>query len=252
MSDDDPFEQFDDDREGDPFDQLRDEAEERSRTTDDPASEATDDPASNTVDGPATDTPDAEDDTGTDTAARSDPVSSVQHDTVSRFDDAEPAGDFGTESDPETTVSATRDDATGASEGEAGDDASPGTDFDDESFDGEAVDPGQFIDTDHEGDPFGASDSVFQQQDIDGIDADEVWDRISEARQHRVESEPEAVEEVVNKHQFCEGCEYFSPPPNVHCTHEGTTILEFTDMDHVTVHNCPIVAQRRELEQMGE
>jgi uncharacterized OB-fold protein len=55
----------------------------------------------------------------------------------------------------------------------------------------------------------------------------------------------------VSKHSYCERCEHFSTPPGVTCTNEGTEILEFMDMETVRVINCPIVEERRALEDVG-
>jgi len=96
-------------------------------------------------------------------------------------------------------------------------------------------------------DPFEAPGGVFEQVDVGAADPDEVWDRLTG------EPEPEPPEEAeddvvdVSKHSFCEGCPHFSAPPDVHCTHEGTEILEFTDVETVRVVNCPVVVERREL-----
>jgi len=53
----------------------------------------------------------------------------------------------------------------------------------------------------------------------------------------------------VSKHDYCERCEHFSRAPEIHCTHDGTEILDFTDMASVRVANCPVVAERKGLEQ---
>jgi len=97
-------------------------------------------------------------------------------------------------------------------------------------------------------DPFDAPGGVFEQVDVGEVDPDEVWDRLTgepEPATQPEDGEDDIVD--VSKHSFCEGCEHFSAPPDVHCTHEGTEILEFTDIETVRVANCPIVAERREL-----
>lgn len=57
------------------------------------------------------------------------------------------------------------------------------------------------------------------------------------------------TERVVEKKKYCQKCEYFSPPPNVRCTHEGTTIAELVDVDTFRVIDCPVVAEDEELER---
>lgn len=66
------------------------------------------------------------------------------------------------------------------------------------------------------------------------------------------ESAPSAVaaesdETIVSTQHYCRSCEYFSEPPEVHCNHEGTTIVEFVDLEHAKVRDCPVVARRRSL-----
>lgn len=52
-------------------------------------------------------------------------------------------------------------------------------------------------------------------------------------------------EYVVPKDSYCEQCPYFGEPPDVGCTNDGTEIVEFEDMEHVRVRNCPKVDQGR-------
>jgi uncharacterized OB-fold protein len=84
---------------------------------------------------------------------------------------------------------------------------------------------------------------------VGDIDPDEVWENLSEAEQRGSVSETEDhVYAEVSKHSFCEHCEHFSAPPDVACSHDGTEILEFVDMETVRLLDCPVVAERRELE----
>jgi len=95
-------------------------------------------------------------------------------------------------------------------------------------------------------DPFGEGDSVFERVEASDVD-DGVWERMES-------SDPDATAVPgkryvdVNKHSYCETCEYFSEPPAVACSHEGTEILEFVDMDTVRVSDCPVVAKRKAIE----
>jgi hypothetical protein len=76
----------------------------------------------------------------------------------------------------------------------------------------------------------------------------ELWEALS-----RSEAGPETERQgqrrfaEVSKHSYCERCEYFSNPPDVACSHEGTDIIEFVDSETVRVADCPIVAEREEL-----
>lgn len=96
------------------------------------------------------------------------------------------------------------------------------------------------------GDPFASGDWAT------GGDDDSVWEALSEP------VEPETTEDAggrrlsdVNKHSFCEQCEYFTGPPEIACTNEGTDILTFLDMETVRVADCPIVEERERLEDAG-
>jgi hypothetical protein len=102
------------------------------------------------------------------------------------------------------------------------------------------------------GDPFEDSDvgggsSEFDAAGVSEIDSDAVWEQFVDvqSRDARLDREEETTD--VSKHDFCETCPHFSPPPEIHCSHEGTEILEFLDMETVRVVDCPIVAERREL-----
>jgi hypothetical protein len=137
---------------------------------------------------------------------------------------------------------------SGASEAHdpAGDDASPasgagvsGGSVTPESGEG-AEDP--FGGPDPRGDPF-EDEGVFERQEVGEIDPDDVWEAL-EATERAGGDEGRRYAEV-SKHTYCERCEWFSDPPEVSCTHEGTEIVEFLDMETVRLLNCPVVAERR-------
>lgn len=94
---------------------------------------------------------------------------------------------------------------------------------------------------DREGDPF-------EQMGSADADEDEVWDRLAEDR----DNDTERVTAVVEKSRFCEQCPHFSTPPDAHCTNEGTDIVEFVGMGQVKVTGCPVVDERRELEDISD
>ena len=99
------------------------------------------------------------------------------------------------------------------------------------------------------GDPFEEMDTPFEEMDTRGVDPDAVWQELASAESRgSVGDAQERTYADVSKHSFCEGCEHFTDPPEVRCTHEGTEIIEFLDMETVRVVDCPIVAERRELE----
>lgn len=103
---------------------------------------------------------------------------------------------------------------------------------------------------DREGDPFEEGNSLFEERDTEGIDPDSVWQELASADSSTATGEEfERTFADVSKHSYCEQCEHFSSPPEIACTHEGTDIVEFLDMETVRVVDCPIVAERRELER---
>lgn len=116
-------------------------------------------------------------------------------------------------------------------------------------------------------DPFDALDDEFDAADLDDVDADDLFDdreaeELDEASVWAAfgeeagttdvavggelsDVEIEGEEQVVPKASYCEKCEHFSTPPETACTHPGTEIRALVDMEHFTVVNCPVVAQRR-------
>jgi hypothetical protein len=131
-------------------------------------------------------------------------------------------------------------------------------------------------------------DELFEDSDVEGFDREALWRQVAgeDAAEQVVddasptdtaaatptiedsaevsESSPPPVpgtqssddegadraERVVEKRSYCQGCEYFSAPPEVHCTHQGTEILEAVDMEHFRVVDCPVVAEDEELENV--
>lgn len=114
---------------------------------------------------------------------------------------------------------------------------------------GQVSDP--FADLDEPaGDPFSQGDSVFEQVDVGEVDSDDVWDSITDEGED--DEEPVVLDDSryaeVSKHSYCQQCEYFSEPPDSHCTHESAELIEYIDMERVRVFECPVVAERKELE----
>lgn len=64
------------------------------------------------------------------------------------------------------------------------------------------------------------------------------------------ETDDGPTERVVDKAAYCHKCEFFSSPPEVRCTNEGTKITELVDVDHFRVVDCPIVAEDDQLERL--
>lgn len=91
------------------------------------------------------------------------------------------------------------------------------------------------------------TDALFTEEEPAPIDIDAIWQSIESdwpGEDDTLGFDDTDAEHVVSKRWFCEQCEYFSNPPEVRCSHEGTTILEFVGTEEVRVRNCPIVAER--------
>jgi hypothetical protein len=81
------------------------------------------------------------------------------------------------------------------------------------------------------------------------LDDESVWEDLSASTLTSVETERRGERRYaeVSKHDFCKNCEHFSAPPDVHCTHEGTEIVEFLDMETVRLVDCPVVEERERM-----
>lgn len=92
-------------------------------------------------------------------------------------------------------------------------------------------------------------EEFFQEESFEAIESDDLWASIDTETPFSEQIDPGDApnEHIVPKRQYCESCEHFSEPPEVFCTHPGTTIVEFEDIDHVRVRNCPVVAERQAL-----
>lgn len=103
----------------------------------------------------------------------------------------------------------------------------------------------------------------FTDLEVTDVDDPDLWDELEEGDTAEVDGdlfdrlaeenptqavEPEVLTDgetaVVPKSKYCNRCEYFTAPPEVRCTHPGTTIAEVVDAEHFEVRNCPVVAER--------
>jgi len=99
-------------------------------------------------------------------------------------------------------------------------------------------------------DPFTSPESSLRHVDVGDVDEDEVWAAISDAQARgSVADAGGRTYAEVSKHRYCETCTYFSAPPDVACSHDGTEILSFLDAETVRLVDCPVVAERRDLER---
>ena len=95
----------------------------------------------------------------------------------------------------------------------------------------------------------GLFERAFAEQPYDEDGDGDVWDAVEGDSTSEFGAIGEVIEEgektfIVSKRNFCERCRHFSEPPEVRCTHEGTEIREFVDMDNVRLYDCPIVEER--------
>ena len=87
-----------------------------------------------------------------------------------------------------------------------------------------------------------AADTVAESDVLSLLDADEDVAEVNIDEVPGVEASGDGL--VVPKSSYCERCEYFSDPPEVSCTHQGTEIHELPDRRNLLVSDCPIVAER--------
>jgi hypothetical protein len=152
-----------------------------------------------------------------------------------------------------------RDDEFGVSEGGVLDDGAGGADDPEESapLSDLRADVEERREAESDDDDLAA---FFTEMDVGGVDEDTVWEELSEAAETPSVGPDAAVPEdddvreprevtVVEK-RLCHGCPHFSDPPETACTHDGTTIEAEVDVDHFRVVDCPIVAEREDLEKM--
>lgn len=92
----------------------------------------------------------------------------------------------------------------------------------------------------------------FEEETTEQFDTEALWSAIESDWREVGDSsdfQEDEPDHVVPKQWYCEQCEHFSEPPDVHCLHDGTTILEFVGTEDVRVQNCPVVAERKALGQ---
>lgn len=147
------------------------------------------------------------------------------------------------------------DDEEDSSESTGSEDTSSeaGTEPAQEPFEGINVTDQHSGETDRpaDADPFAdlTEDDPFEGGEWDASGADEsVWESLSAEPEIEVEEKSGRRISTVNKHNFCERCEYFTEPPEISCTHAGTEIMAFVDIETVRVADCPIVEERERLE----
>ena len=226
MSEDDPFDDLPEDREGDPFERLDDAPPDGETATDVPesrAGEGQSEGGDKTIEEEFLDAVESQ-------PADDDPA--FEEEFVDADDDPAFQEEFVDADDPFGDGM----DPAGGSRASGGTDAS-----------NPPADDDLFSEMDgREGDPFGEGESVFESVDVASVDADEVWESLDDDGSADIGDGARYVE--VSKHRFCEQCEHFASPPAARCTHEEAEIIEYLDMETVRLLDCPVVAEQRRLE----
>lgn len=106
-------------------------------------------------------------------------------------------------------------------------------------------------------------EDLFSEMDVGEVDEDAVWEQLSASADESVyatgpagaaadvsedAASAGARDVTVVEKRLCQSCPHFADPPETACTHEGTTIDAEVDVDHFRVVDCPVVAERREME----
>jgi hypothetical protein len=94
-------------------------------------------------------------------------------------------------------------------------------------------------------------DDAFERMDVGGAADEDVWESLDEDDVGPAVGTDDATsvpgeddtEHVVAKRTYCQQCPHFTPPPEVACTHEGTSILESVGFDEFRVRNCPMISE---------
>ncbi|WP_280587279.1 hypothetical protein [Halorubrum sp. Boch-26] len=98
-------------------------------------------------------------------------------------------------------------------------------------------------------------DDAFERMDVGGPAAEGVWELLdADTGDGEFDSDAEVgggtavpgegdTEHVVAKRTYCQQCPHFTPPPEVACAHDGTTIVEVIGFDQLRVRNCPMIGE---------
>lgn len=118
------------------------------------------------------------------------------------------------------------------------------------------------------------ADEIFDQMDVSQVDGEALWDELTGLEASDDEpldattdatvdaegasettaigdpqgqpsetdhADPDATETVVDKRKYCQQCPYFSEPPEVRCSHDGTSIVEVLTEGQFRLRGCPVV-----------
>jgi hypothetical protein len=92
-------------------------------------------------------------------------------------------------------------------------------------------------------------DDLFESVDVGDVDSEALWEQVS-TDEPTAEPEADAPDvRVISKSKYCQRCEYFTDPPEVRCTNDGTTIKSEASMDEFEVVDCPKILEDERLER---
>lgn len=91
---------------------------------------------------------------------------------------------------------------------------------------------------------------AFTEVDVREVGRDELWEELRDEGTE-MDGTPVAVappEDSADDRDVrtipkstCRGCQFFGDPPDLHCTHDGTEIVEMVDTEQFRVADCPMV-----------
>ncbi len=90
-------------------------------------------------------------------------------------------------------------------------------------------------------------EDVFEEVDTGAIDVEDVWEQLESGPGPEGETLGEGEDVRRIERSVCHGCPHFGDPPELHCTHDGTTIREMPDSQHFVVVECPVVAGEEDI-----
>ena len=94
------------------------------------------------------------------------------------------------------------------------------------------------------------AEEAFERMEVGDLDETDVWETLAAdeadaagAHATGAVAGETAIEQVVDKREYCQRCPHFTEPPEVACTHDGTDILEVLAGDEFRVRGCPMVGE---------
>ncbi|MFB6299073.1 MAG: hypothetical protein ABEH65_02310 [Halobacteriales archaeon] len=77
---------------------------------------------------------------------------------------------------------------------------------------------------------------------LESPDGEAIWDALQADLEEPIAAPDDRPVHTVELTRYCQRCQYFSAPPDVRCTYDGSHIIELIDDYHVVLVNCPVIA----------